>query len=152
MSFEIKINPDQTIRYVSHFAPGRGSLPALGAQGLVEYLNDIPDHESLYAMGMGIASAPFGAVTFPESAEAQKVARRLLAIARDERAEQVAAWRAAGSLGVWRQALCIRYCGGMNAPGDQWIRAIAHACRCEAQATPETPRAVQAVLDFGEKG
>lgn len=157
MSFEITINPDQTIEYVSRFAPGRGSLPAIGAQGLVPYLNDIPDLESLYAVGMGIGSAPFGVVTFPESDAAQELAVRLLHIARSDRAEQVAAWRAAGSLGVWRQALCVRYCGGMNAPGDLWIRAIAHACRHErrqeqarARLRAAQERDRQTTLDFEE--
>ncbi|HEY5657961.1 MAG TPA: hypothetical protein VIY27_09245 [Myxococcota bacterium] len=151
MSFEIKINADQRIEYVSHFAPGRGSLSALGASGLVDYLNDIPDHESLYAVGMGVAAAPFGVVIFPERDDAQELARRLLHIARTDRADEVAAWRAAGSLGEWRKALCARYMGGMNAPGDLWIRCVAYACRAEGPR-PEPVDPNQLALDLEPAG
>lgn len=163
--FTIEINPDQTIRYVSHFAPGRGSLSALGASGLVKYLNQIPDLISLMAVTIGMGSDPhlLSAGCDPKSPAAQDLARQCLAIARDgseERAERLVSWQEVGTLGDWRKALCVRYCGGMNAPGDLWIRTIAHACEREQRAAAraanqasreaqEAVRKAQGTLDFG---
>ncbi|NJN64280.1 MAG: hypothetical protein HC882_04965 [Acidobacteria bacterium] len=124
MSFEIKIREDQTVEYVSRFKQGRGSLAAMGAESLCRSVNKL-DVYGIAATMLGVRNHTWDIVD-PASTTAQRIAKDLLA---SVRAPEAGPWiekiRSNASLGEYRQSLVLRYCGGMNAPGDLWIRAVA---------------------------
>lgn len=152
MTHEITILDDGTVAYVSHYAPGRGSLSALGAQSLVDKVN-LLDRTAVLLVLDGVTRAPFGAVLFPEEREAQEqVARfREELLADTERLETNRARMARFSLGELRQYLVVRFSGGCNAPGDLWIRAVAIYQASQGVTTPPAEDYIdpnQTALDF----
>ena len=111
--FSIEINDDETICYISRFKKGRGSLAALGAQGLVDQLNKLGMAELITVVNC-VKQAPF------PMGEYDKVFSQLFEIITQP--ETITKWPAL-ELGKTRKALCLRYCEGCNAPGDSYVRA-----------------------------
>ncbi len=112
--FEIAINADESIRYVSHFKPGRSSLASIGAQGLVEELNQLGMAE-LVAVANAVKIMPF-----PLGEEDKVFDLVLEEVTKPDCASK---WPAADRLGALRRDLCLQHAGGFNAPGDTYIRA-----------------------------
>ena len=111
--FSVEVNEDETLRYVSRFKKGRGSLEAIGAQGLVESLNKLGLAEMITVINC-VKHAPF------PMGEYDAVFARIFAAITEP--ETVAKWPAL-ELGKTRRALCLQYCHGCNAPGDSYVRA-----------------------------
>lgn len=115
MSWTIEVNEDQSVRYVSKFKKGRGSLSALGAAGLVAYVNALSRAE-IFACQLAIRTNPFAL-----GHEKATVLACIEAVKGPEYAKILAADASDGEL---RRAMVLRYCGGFNAPGDTYLRVM----------------------------
>jgi len=128
-TFEIVVNADQTISYVSHFKKGRGSLEAIGASGLVPLLNKL----TIAEMAAVIGSVKVG--PFPCGGQA-KIYAASYAVAHTSAVQ--AKLPGEENVGKIRKALCLEACGSFNGPKDTYIRAaVAYQ---EEHGTPASPQ------------
>jgi len=128
-TFEIVVNADQTISYVSHFKKGRGSLEAIGASGLVPLLNKLTIAEMAAVIG-SVKVCPF-----PLGGQA-KIYAASYAVAHTSAVQ--AKLPGEENVGKIRRALCLATCGSFNGPKDTYIRAaVAYQ---EEHGSPASPQ------------